>query len=78
MSLSRIVAGPRWGFSRPADYRLVRARLLAEARRSHQAELDAASFRGRLVLELALRQKVRAKLRGMFPSDALYAFGDTR
>ena len=75
---SGIIAGPRWGFPSPGNNREVRARLMAQARVRHQAELGAASSWRRLWMELTLRREVRAELKRIFPADALYAFRGAR
>jgi hypothetical protein len=63
-------------FGRSRECAALRARLAADARLRHDAELRGAPFWRRAWLELAIEREVRAELRKLFPPGALYTSGD--
>jgi hypothetical protein len=77
-SVPGIVADSLARFRRSESGAAVRARLRAEARQRHAAELRGASFWNRLRLEGVIEREVRAELRRIHPPDALYAAGAAR
>jgi hypothetical protein len=73
--LQAIVSGNLGRFRRSKEHAALRARLEAEARLRHDAELRGAPFWRRAWLKVVIELEVRAKLRRLFPPGALYISG---
>jgi hypothetical protein len=73
--LQAIVSGNLERFRRSKEHAALRARLVAEARQRHEADINGAPFWKRAWLEVVIEREVRAKLRRLFPPGALYTSG---
>jgi hypothetical protein len=75
--LQAIISESLGRFRRSKEHAALRARLVAEARRRHEADISAAPFWRRAWLEVVIEREVRAELRRHFPPGALYASRST-
>jgi len=73
--LQAIVSGSLDRFRRSREYAALRARLGADARLRHGAELKGAPFWRRAWLEMVIEREVRAELGRICPPGALYVSG---
>jgi hypothetical protein len=73
--LQAIISGGLERFRSSKEFAALRARLVAEARLRHDADLRGAPFWRRAWLEVVIELEVRAKLRRLFPPGALYTLG---
>jgi hypothetical protein len=71
--IQTIVSGSLGRFRRSKEHAALRARLEAEARRRHEADISGAPFWRRAWLEVVIEREVRAELRRLLPPGALYA-----
>jgi hypothetical protein len=73
--LQAIISGDLERFRRSKEYAALRARLVADARLRHDADLRGAPFWRRAWLEVVIEREVRAELRRICPPGALYVSG---
>jgi hypothetical protein len=73
--LQAIISGNLGRFRRSKEHAAPRARLVAEARLRHHADLDGAPCWKRAWLEVVIELEVRARLRRLYPPGALYMSG---
>jgi hypothetical protein len=76
--ISRIVSDGRGRFCRSREWAALRARLVAEGRLRHEAELKGAGFWRRAWLGIVIEREVRAELGRLCPPGALYIAGGAR
>jgi hypothetical protein len=74
--IEAIVSGTLGRFRRSKEHAALRARLVAEARRRHEADINGAPFWKRAWLEVVIEREVRDELRRLFPPGALYTSGN--